>query len=128
MAVSLFDFGSFQDRILLTQFLEATMNVKFTSADVSISGKFDEINNALVEIREQVAELHPGEKVVDQPFFHCWFLSVPQFLVLLDGVTDSAGFKAALWKCRHMVTGSSDLYFDLSYRKNMDRRAAIETG
>jgi hypothetical protein len=128
VAVSLFDFGSFQDRILLTQFLETNMNVKFTPTDPRLSRKFDEINDALVEIRDQVAVLHPDETVVKQPFFHCWFLSVPQLLIFLDGVTDSAGFKAALWKCRHIVTGSSDLYFDLAYRKNLDRRAPAESG
>jgi hypothetical protein len=128
VAVSLFDFGSFQDRILLKQFLEATMNVRFTSVDANLADKFEEINDALGEIREQVAALHPGETVVNEPFFHCWFVSVQQFLILLDGVTDSAGFKAALWKCRHIVTGSSDLYFDLAYMKNLDRRVAVEAG
>jgi len=128
VAVSLFDFGSFQDRILLTRFLETNMNVRFTPADSRLSPKFDEINDALVQIREQVAALHPGEQAVNQPFFHCWFLSVPQLLVLLDDVTSGAGFKEALWKSRHIVTGSSDLYFDLAYRKNLDTRAAAKAG
>jgi Holliday junction resolvase-like predicted endonuclease len=128
VAVSLFDFGSFQDRILLTQFLETNMNMKFTSTEARLSLKFDEINHALSQIREQVAALHPGEPVVNRPFFHCWFLSVPQLLILLDGVTDSDGFKDALWKCRHIVTGSSDLYFDLAYRKGLGMRAAAKAG
>ncbi len=124
VAVSLFDFGSFQDRILLKQFLEATMCATFTPTAKSLEKKFEEINAALVEIRAQLAELHPGQKEIDQPFFNCWFLSVPQLLVLLDGVTDAAGFKAVLWSCRHFVTGSSDLYFDLSYRRRLEKDAA----
>jgi len=124
VAVSLFDFGSFQDRILLKQFFEATMNARFTPVKASLNKKFNEINKALGEIREQVAALHSGEKVVNQPFFNCWFISVPQLLVLLDGVTDGAGFKTSLWSCRHVVTGSSDLYFDLSYMKRLKREAA----
>ncbi|GEB43688.1 hypothetical protein GCM10007872_32310 [Gluconobacter sphaericus NBRC 12467] len=128
IAVSLFDFGSFQDRTLLTRFLETNMNVSFTSADSRLSPKFDEINAALAQIRKQVAALHPGEPVVNQPFFHCWFLSVPQLLVLLDDVTSGAGFKDALWKSRHIVTGSSDFYFELAYMKNLDMRVAATAG
>lgn len=119
VAASLFDFGSFQDRILLKQFLEATMNATFTPTDSKLGKKFTEINEALVAIRDQVAALYPGQKEINQPFFNCWFLSVPQLLVLLDGVTDAAGFKTALWSCRNLVTDSSDFYFDLSFSKRL---------
>jgi hypothetical protein len=128
VAVSLFDFGSFQDRILLKQFLEATMNAKFTPVDASLNKKFDDINEALIEIREQVTALHVGQKEVNQPFFHCWYLSVPQLLVLLDGVTDGASFKTALWSCRHIVTGTSDFYFEISMMKRWKRESAAKTG
>ena len=124
VAVSLFDFGSFQDRILLKQFLEATMYATFTPSASNLEKKFAEINAALVEIRDQVVALYPGQNEINQPFFNCWFLSVPQLLVLLDGVTNAAGFKKALWSCRHFVTGSSDLYFDLSYRRRLEKDAA----
>ena len=126
VAVSLFDFGSFQDRILLKQFLEATMNARFTPVTASLNKRFEEVDKALGDIRAQVAALHPGLTEVNQPFFNCWFLSVPQLLVLLDGVTDGAGFKAALWQCRHFVTGSSDVYFDLSVRNRWKKEAAAQ--
>ncbi len=126
VAVSLFDFGSFQDRILLKQFLEAAMAARFTPTVAGLRKKFDEINEALTSIHEQAIALHPGQDEIRQPFFNCWFLSVPQLLVLLDGVTDGAGFKAALWSCRHVVTGSSDFYFDLSYMQRLKKEAAAE--
>jgi hypothetical protein len=119
IAASLFDFGSFQDRILLKQFLEATMYASFTPTDSRLGKKFTEINATLVEIRDQVAALNPGQEKINQPFFNCWFLSVPQLLILLDGVTDAAGFKSALWSCRNLVTGSSDFYFDLAFSKRL---------
>lgn len=127
VAVSLFDFGSFQDRILTKQFLESTMNVSFTPVVTSLDKKFKELNDSLVAIREQVATLYPDQKQVNQPFFNCWFLSVPQILALLDGVSDGAGFRAALWSCRHIVTGSSDLYFDLSRMRQWKREAAAKS-
>ncbi|MDO8774820.1 MAG: hypothetical protein Q7K57_40165 [Burkholderiaceae bacterium] len=126
VAISLFDFGSFQDRILLKQFLEATMYATFTPTASNLKKKFAEINAALVEIRDQVAALYPGQNEINQPFFNCWFFSVPQLLVLLDGVTDADGFKTALWSCRHFVTGSSDLYFDLAYRRQLERETTAK--
>lgn len=124
VAVSLFEFGSFQDRFLLKQFLEATMCVRFTPTDQNLNMKFHEINSTLEEICNQVAELYPGQNEIREPFFNCWFISVPQLLILLDGVTDAVGFKAALWSCRHFTTGSSDLYFDISFRKRLEREKA----
>jgi len=119
VAVTLLDFGSFQDRILLQQFLEGTLNATFTPSDANLKKAFRQVNEALAEIREQVIELRAGGGDFRQPFFHCWFLSVPQLLILLDNVTDSASFKSALWSCRHIATGSSDLYFDLSYMRRL---------
>ena len=115
IAVSLMQFGSFQDRIFLKQFLEGTLHADFSVSDPSLKREFDKLNALLAEIRQQINFLHPGEKALNQPFFHCWFLSLPQLLVLLDGVQDEEAFKTALWKTRHIVTGSSDFYFDLSY-------------
>jgi len=121
VAVSLFDFGGLQDRILLKQFLEAAMNAQFSPAAVNLNKGFKELNSALAEIRDQIALLNSGEKNVRQPFFNCWFLSVPQLLVLMDGVIDGAGFRNAIWHCRHIVTGSSDVYFDLFYMKGLKK-------
>jgi hypothetical protein len=128
LAISLLDFGSFQDRIFLQQFLEATMNAQFTPVDANFTDKFAGINKTLGEIREQIALLHPGELQIKQPFFQCWFLSVPQLLILLDGVTEVSGFKAALWNCRHIATGSSDIYFDMSYMKRLKSTSGSSSG
>lgn len=126
LAVSLFDFGSFQDRMLVKQFLEATLASEFKPFDPRLDRKFAELNDSLRDIREQLALLHPGETEVSMPFFHCWFVSVPQLLILLDGVNDPEGFKANLWRCRHIATGSSDLYFDLSYMDRLKDRTNSE--
>jgi hypothetical protein len=83
--------------------------------------KFKTINDALQEIRDQYNLAHQGDAVIPQPFFNCWFVSIPQLLVLLDGVTDADSFRKALWSCRHMTTGTSDLYFEIS---NMRRLAS----
>jgi hypothetical protein len=125
IAVSLMQFGGFQDRVLLKQFLEATMNASFGVNDPAMQKAFAKFNALLGELREQLKILHPGETNLDRPFFHCWFLSVPQLLVLLDGVHCAEDFRQALWKTRHLVTGSADFYYDNAWmRKSAARGAA----
>jgi hypothetical protein len=123
IAVSLMQFGGFQDRILLKQFLEATMSASFGVSDPDMQKAFAKFNALLDELGEQLKILHPGAADLDQPFFHCWFLSVPQLLVLLDGVQGAEAFKQALWKTRHVVTGSADFYYDNAWM----RKAAAAT-
>jgi hypothetical protein len=121
IAVGMMDFGSFQDRPMLEKFMETTLNLTFGSPDPLYDKKFRAINDALQEIRDQYNLAHQGGAEIRQPFFNCWFVSVPQLLVLLDVVTDADSFRKALWSCRHMTTGTSDLYFEIS---NMRRLAS----
>jgi len=114
VAVGMLDFGSFQDRILLKHFFEATLNASFGASDPGLADRFEEINRTLDEIREQYSIAHKDEAEVHFPFFNCWFVSVPQLLVLLDNVSDSSSFREALWDCRHITTGKSDLYFEIA--------------
>ena len=117
VAVSLLDFGSFQDRVMLKQFLEGTLSASFGVNDTTLQEDFAKLNKLLDALRRQTAALHPGQAQMQQPFFHCWFLSVPQVLVLLDGVDGPEALKEALWKTRHVGTGSSDFYFDHAHMK-----------
>lgn len=123
IALGMLDFGSFQDRVVLKQFLEATLNVNFGSHDPVYAKRFKAINDALQEIRKQYSATHAGKVEVHQPFFNCWFMSIPQFLILLDEVTDAETFRSALWSCRHIVTGTSDLYFEIANMRRMKVQA-----
>lgn len=125
VAVGMLDFGSFQDRIMLKQFLEVTLNVNFGYPDPSYAKRFKAINDALQEIREQYAAVHQGKSEVHQPFFNCWFISVPQLLILLDDVTDSESFRKAIWNCRHTTTGTSNLYYEISCMRKMRAQGAL---
>ncbi len=125
IALGMLDFGSFQDRTALFQFLEATLNVNFGSSNRAYDEKFKKMNKSLEEIREQINAKHAGQAKVRQPFFNCWFMSIPQLLIMLDNVSDPASFKTELWSCRHIVTGASDLYYELSKMRSLMARAAI---
>lgn len=123
IAVGMQDFGSFQDRIMLEKFMVATLNANFGSPDPAYAKRFKSINDSLQEIRDQYAATHQGKTEVRQPFFNCWFVSIPQFLVMLDEVTDADTFRRTLWKYRHMTTGTSDLYFEISNMRRLNPAA-----
>lgn len=121
IAVALLDYGSFQDRIFLKQIFEAIWGASFSSTDPKLNKRLGEINDTLKEIQAQVAERYPGQHELLQPFFNCWFLSLPQMLILLDDVNDAASFLNELWQTRHITMGTSDFYCEFSRMKQMKR-------
>ncbi len=127
IAVTLFDYGSFQDRILLQEFLGANLDIGRYSAavDGETRKKFAALNVKIASLKDQVRQLvnlQPNDSNVKQhPFFHCWFLSLPQILVLLDSVNSNDDFRNALWSTRHAWTGSQDFYFDHAAKKKLWR-------
>lgn len=126
IAVSLLDFGSFQDRVFLRHLLETTLSSGFSPLDPELTRRFEKINETLDEIRKQNSEIHQGKDNIAQPFFHCWFLSLPQLLILLDDVTDMTSFWSELVRTRHITTGSADFYYELSYMRGMKVNSPIQ--
>ena len=120
IAVTLFDYGGLQDRMLLKQFLEAHLTLNFSTHHAQFHKKLSDLNAKVQKLREQTEALAQVTDSQRQPFFNCWFLSIPQLLVLLDDVTDNDSFKSALWNIRHMWTGSLDFYFDISNWKRIN--------
>lgn len=110
LALSFLDFGSFQDRLLIQQFLAANLGAQYTVSAPSLSSKFDRLNKYLEALRNQTEELLDG-KQVPWPFYNCWFLSVPQLLVLLDDVHDVQAFHHVFFSKRGMTLDVSDLYY-----------------
>lgn len=67
-------------------------------------------NPDYVALLKQTEEILGG-KQVNWPFFNCWFLSVPQLLVLLDDVHDVEAFRAVFFSKRAMTLDVADLYY-----------------
>ncbi len=112
ISVSLIEFGSLQDRNLLFQFFEAILQADFESK--TSLGRFPSMQKKL---RAQQAELTKlGSTYTSFRFFNSWFLSIPQLLVLLDGVKTAQDFQSELWRVRHVETGSGDFYCELARR------------
>lgn len=124
IAVTLPDYGSFQDRVVLQKILENGMKLSFSTVDMDLQKKLDKVNKKLDELRTIAKALyqHASQPEGWKPYSNCWFLSVPQFLVLLDDVSCPNDFGDALNLIRNTSTGTNDLYFELYQAK---QRAAI---
>jgi hypothetical protein len=125
IALSMNDYGGFQDRVLLAQVLNAQLSHQYNSVDPYFQTRLSKVNAQIAELRQQTQAIYEMEGKPENPhyFFNCWFLSVPQFLVLLDGVSNAEELERALWNTRHISTGSQDFYSDHAFMK--EKRVAF---
>ncbi|MGL4500076.1 MAG: hypothetical protein ACRCU2_13510 [Planktothrix sp.] len=119
VSLSLLDFGSFQDKTFLTNFLSILVNSNlqiFHSNRRRTAKKSnelnEELNNDCMKLTSQLDALNtlnPDFKKCD-PFFNSWFLSIPQLLIILDNVNSNDDLKKEIYKTRNLSIGSSDFY------------------
>ena len=119
IALSLTEFGSFHDRTFLEKFVTAASQLTFNVSYPEYEHDFEKINKVVNVIKEQNAILYPAADRV-RPYFNCWFFSLPQLLILLEGVDGPEAFRSALWKTRGISTGKADLYYELRYVESME--------
>lgn len=121
VSVTLLDFGGFQDRTIIFDFLTNILNARLEvdgSENLSTeeNEKLDDLKKKLSKFQEQfdeLVQLEPTKK--GQPFYDSWFLSLPQLLIILDNVNSSDDLKRELWKTR-----SSSAYFLDFYQEYYD--------
>jgi Holliday junction resolvase len=115
IVVTALDYGQFQDRIVLDRFLRCVANAAFRTADPQYQKALEELGKRGEELSKQHLQLQVLEpRARDQPFFNCWFLSLPQVLVLLDGVASERDLWLRLRRIRHVTSGRYDFYADLA--------------
>jgi hypothetical protein len=81
----------------------------------------------LRELYGQLKVLAPEAYADNNPFFNCWFLSVPQLLTLIEGVQSGEELKDALWRIWSSTFGALDFYFELAQWKRIRAGAAAES-
>lgn len=128
LSITLLDFGVFQDRIMIARFLETcllstfslTPGIENEKLEKSING----LNRAAEDWREQSKLLY-GAEMVNNPFMHCWFLSLPQLLLVLEGVDGPEAFRNAMLVNRHLIMNTQDFYYEYSQARNL--KSATQT-
>lgn len=128
IALTLSDFGGLQDRTILFQILDLMLTTRFGVNREEDKTKLSEVHKKLDKLLEQQKKLIAlGKKQNGFPFFNCWFLSLPQLLIILDDVNSNELFKNALWRTRHISTKSLNFYFEYAWATDNLTNNAPET-
>lgn len=122
LSITLLDYGVYQDRILIKQFLEmglsATFSVPSEIQDEKLEKSINKLNLALEEWRAMNDKLFGAGSLRD-PFINCWFLSIPQLLMILKGVDSPKSFAQAMLVNKHLVMNTQDFYFEYFKAKSL---------
>jgi D-Tyr-tRNAtyr deacylase len=125
LAIALMDYGSFQDRVVVGQILAGHLAANFGTTHEKFVDKIAEVNQKVTALRDLNEKLFrlDGSPSPWQPFFNCWFLSVPQFLMMLDAYSGVEPFFKELRRTRHLSLSSRDFYFEYAYAKRLAQSA-----
>ncbi len=124
VTLTLLDFGGFQDRNFLYQFLQLMLSTSSIDAldspnatEIIDRSKINEKLPEFLEQHEHLKNLNPRHKQF--PFYDCWFLSLPQFLILIDDLSEKKSIKKVLHQTKYMSTASLNFYFEYATAKNL---------
>jgi Holliday junction resolvase-like predicted endonuclease len=91
MAITLLDYGGLQDKYLLKQLFAALVgaDIKADGIDTDTAKKLSKLNKYMKQLLSEAKALEKLGQSDKLLFLNCWFLSMPQLLLLLDGVTNA---------------------------------------
>jgi len=119
VALTQLEFGGFQDRTIINQFLKSLLTHSFGtySTDTNIIKKFEKLAEKQKVWVEQYNKLYNLDKGFSHfPYFNCWFLSLPQLLEVINISTDNNSFYETFRKIKHVSRNTLDWYreFDIA--------------
>ena len=134
ITLTLNDYGSFQERILLMQILELFTRCSFSVRDedvdateldegikkmikegyITLAKKQKKLNEFLCDIyKMELAKAPKMAKKSFKPFFDSWFLNIEQLCYLLKISTDLNDFEKNLKKIKCSIYGTRDFWTEL---------------
>jgi CRISPR/Cas system-associated endoribonuclease Cas2 len=117
ISVVLTDFGSLQDKRTIDQILRFFSSARFSCSEADKNAKLLELNKkceSFVRLYDEWIALIGDQP--NLPFLGCWFLSLPQLLLLLDDVNSAADFAKNLQATKCVTFKTMDFYFE--YKKS----------
>jgi hypothetical protein len=123
VALTHLDFGSLQDRQVLSNVFEILAGARINASDPAAEKALKQLETRGQELAVLHNKLHALRPTDGTPFFNCWFLSLGHLLVMLDHVSSNEEFGKELRQTRHMSTGSLDFYFEYAQARAI--RAAV---
>lgn len=127
VALTQLEFGGFHDRSIFKHFLIALLThiLVTNSTEQKTIEKFDKLKKKQQKWSEQYDKLCAIDpNYQNNPFFDCWFMSLPQLLEVINFSTDNDSLYETFCKTKYFSLNTLDWYreFDLAthleYRKN----------
>ncbi len=116
IAMSVLDFGSFQDRMIINGLLTNLANASYhviDKANTEDVEKFAKLEAKRSEWEQQSKDLKLLDPDFDKaPFFNCWFLSLSQLLMIIRYCKTNEDFASALKATRNITFGVGNFYYD----------------
>lgn len=113
IALTLLDYGGFQDRHVIDQLLSVMSTSDFVVNDPKYEEDFKELKEKTDKLKKQSKVLAKYDDIyIKFPFFNCWFFSLPQLLILIDDSSDNESFVYQMKKIKHIRFMSLDFYFE----------------
>lgn len=119
VALTQLEFGGFQDRGIINQFLKSLLTHSFGtySTDSGIIKKFNKLEEKQKVWVEQYNKLQDIDKgFAHFPYFNCWFMSLPQLMEVINLSNDNNSFYETFRKTKHVSLNTLDWYreFDIA--------------
>jgi len=118
IAMTLLDYGSFQDRRVLFQIFQTCVGTTFSTDSNAEVDNIKKLNSRARKLAAQYRQLTCLDTAYSQypnQFVNSWFLSVPQFLVLLSNASSSATLVKELLMTAAVTTHSLDWYQEYAF-------------
>lgn len=118
IALSQLDFGGFQDKTIMSQFLKSLLTHTFRThyEDEKIIEKFKILERKQQVWVDQYNKLVELDKAfAHSPFFNCSFISLLQILEIINISDSNESFCKALLNTKYVTLGTLDWYMEFNY-------------
>ncbi|CAI1055920.1 hypothetical protein [Serratia quinivorans] len=119
IALTLYDYGSFQDRMTIRSILNNSLGATFKGSDAKIDKKLDNWKDHINELSEHIQKLKHFGQLDDEPFHSLFFMSTPQLLMILEDKVSSEGIDKALRTLSSVSHSTRDFYKEYSLSRNL---------
>ncbi len=117
IALTLYDYGSFQDRMTIRSILTNSLGVIFKGVDTSIDKKLVTWKSHINELSKHIQCLKDASQLDDQPFHNLFFMSIPQLMMILEENGTSEGLTKVLTTLSSVSHSTRDFYKEYSLSK-----------
>ena len=114
IALTLYDYGSFQDRMTIRSILTNSLGVTFKGANSGIDKKLNNWKEHINELSTHIQCLKDSSQLDAEPFHNLFFMSISQLLMILEEKGSSDGLVKALTMLSSVSHSTRDFYKEYS--------------